>query len=163
MTNARRLLSTRLDLDMRAHPPSQAPRAEAASRNQRTCVPGGSQGMQGVCSQIELLSGFESRVPPACREPFLRWLVPGTCSSRINANGPTVREMTIFMRQWPLVRASCVLPTRISALQTPSKTLFLAGFAAFIIITAGAARAAEPTASGLWQKQDEAGHSVGWF
>jgi len=48
-------------------------------------------------------------------------------------------------------------------LQTPSKTLFLAGFAAFIIITAGAARAAEPTASGLWQKQDEAGHSVGWF
>src|ERR1700730_18647840 len=55
------------------------------------------------------------------------------------------------------------LPTRIFALQTPSsKTLFLAGFAA-LFIAAVPARAAEPSASGLWQKQDEAGRTVGWF
>jgi hypothetical protein len=55
------------------------------------------------------------------------------------------------------------LPTRIFALQTPSsKTLFLAGFVA-LFIAATPARAAEPSASGLWQKQDEAGRTVGWF
>ena len=42
------------------------------------------------------------------------------------------------------------------------KPLFLAAFAAYVI-AAAPARAAEPTASGLWQKQDEAGRSVGWF
>jgi hypothetical protein len=42
------------------------------------------------------------------------------------------------------------------------KTLFLAGFAA-LVIAAAPARAAEPSASGVWQKQDEAGRPIGWF
>jgi uncharacterized protein (DUF2147 family) len=42
------------------------------------------------------------------------------------------------------------------------KPLSLAAFAASLIVAAPV-RAAEPTASGLWQKQDEAGRSVGWF
>jgi hypothetical protein len=66
------------------------------------------------------------------------------------------------MREWPLVRASSVLSTRILALKTRLKALFLAGFAAFVI-TAAPAQAAEPSASGLWQKQDEAGRPIGWF
>jgi hypothetical protein len=75
---------------------------------------------------------------------------------------PPVREMTIFMREWLLVCASCVLPTRIFALKPQLKTLFLSGFAA-LVIAAAPARAAEPSASGLWQKQDEAGRPIGWF
>jgi hypothetical protein len=74
-----------------------------------------------------------------------------------------VREMTIFMREWPLVRASClVIPTPVLALKSQLKALFLVSFAASVI-AAAPIRAAEPTASGLWQKQDEAGRSVGWF
>ena len=42
------------------------------------------------------------------------------------------------------------------------KFLFPAALAA-CVIAATPLRAAEPTASGLWQKQDEAGRSVGWF
>jgi Uncharacterized protein conserved in bacteria (DUF2147) len=100
-----------------------------------------------------------------CQEPLTCRLAAGAARSLVGRIDAclTVREMTIFMRQWLLVRASSVLPTRISALQTPSKTVFLAGIAALSIITAAPARAAEPTASGLWQKQDEAGHPVGWF
>jgi uncharacterized protein (DUF2147 family) len=48
------------------------------------------------------------------------------------------------------------------ALKSQLKALFVASFAASVI-AAVPVRAAEPTASGLWQKQDEAGRSVGWF
>jgi hypothetical protein len=49
-----------------------------------------------------------------------------------------------------------------SALKTRLKILILAGFAAFVV-AAAPVRAAEPSASGLWQKQDEAGRPIGWF
>ena len=42
------------------------------------------------------------------------------------------------------------------------KLLFPAALAACVIAITPL-QAAEPTASGLWQKQDEAGKSVGWF
>jgi hypothetical protein len=42
------------------------------------------------------------------------------------------------------------------------KTLFFAAFATFIV-SAVPAPAAEPSAAGLWQKQDEAGRPMGWF
>ena len=59
-------------------------------------------------------------------------------------------------------RFVAVIPTGIFALKTQLKTLFLAVFATSVIVAAPL-RAAEPTASGLWQKQDEAGRPVGWF
>ncbi len=49
-----------------------------------------------------------------------------------------------------------------AALKTRSKILILAGLAAFVI-AAAPVHAAEPSVSGLWQKKDEAGRSVGWF
>src|SRR5713101_7667365 len=55
-----------------------------------------------------------------------------------------------------------LVPTRIVALKTLLKTLFLAALATSVIATTPV-RAAEPTASGLWQKQDEAGRPIGWF
>src|SRR5216683_310424 len=54
------------------------------------------------------------------------------------------------------------IPTRTFALKTQLKTLFLAAFATSIF-AAAPVQAAEPTASGLWQKQDEAGRPIGWF
>jgi hypothetical protein len=55
-----------------------------------------------------------------------------------------------------------VSPTWIFALRAQPKTLLLAAFfATFFVATA--LRAAEPTAAGLWQKQDEAGKPIGWF
>jgi hypothetical protein len=52
-------------------------------------------------------------------------------------------------------------------LETRLKPLILAGLAAFVsgavVMAAPPARAAEPSASGLWQKKDESGRSVGWF
>jgi hypothetical protein len=47
-------------------------------------------------------------------------------------------------------------------LRTQLKTVFLAAFAASLLVAAPV-RAAEPTATGLWQKQDENGKSIGWF
>jgi hypothetical protein len=47
-------------------------------------------------------------------------------------------------------------------LKTQLKTLVLAAFATSFIAVAPV-RAGEATAAGLWQKQDEAGRSVGWF
>ena len=47
-------------------------------------------------------------------------------------------------------------------MKTQLKTLFLAAFATSIF-AAAPVQAAEPTASGLWQKQDEAGRPIGWF
>jgi S1-C subfamily serine protease len=48
------------------------------------------------------------------------------------------------------------------ALKTPLKALILAAFAASSFTTMST-RAAEISAAGLWQKQDESGRSVGWF
>ena len=42
-------------------------------------------------------------------------------------------------------------------------TTLLAAICAVSILTALPARAAEPTATGLWQKLDDLGNSVGWF
>jgi hypothetical protein len=48
-------------------------------------------------------------------------------------------------------------------LKTHLTTLIAAICGASILVIALPARAAEPTVSGLWQKLDESGDSVGWF
>jgi len=52
--------------------------------------------------------------------------------------------------------------TWVFALRSQLKLLFPAALAACVIAITPL-QAAEPTASGLWQKQDEAGKTVGWF
>jgi hypothetical protein len=52
--------------------------------------------------------------------------------------------------------------TWIPTLKPQFATLVMASLTAFTL-AALPARAAEPTASGLWQKVDEAGRSMGWF
>ena len=52
--------------------------------------------------------------------------------------------------------------TWVFALRSQLKLLFPAALAACVIAITPL-QAAEPTASGLWQKQDEAGKAVGWF
>jgi uncharacterized protein (DUF2147 family) len=72
--------------------------------------------------------------------------------------------MTIFVREWAFVCALyLVIQPRIFAVKAARLiSLVLAGFAAFVF-AAVPVRAAEPSASGLWQKQDEARRPVGWF
>jgi hypothetical protein len=55
-----------------------------------------------------------------------------------------------------------VIPARIFPLKA-RLTKLMAAIGAAAILTALPARAAEPTASGLWQKLDDSGASVGWF
>jgi hypothetical protein len=62
------------------------------------------------------------------------------------------------MRKWLL---KCSQQGKL-ALKTYSKALVLGALAA-VAVAIGSATAAEPSASGLWQKQDEAGRTVGWF
>jgi hypothetical protein len=74
--------------------------------------------------------------------------------------GP-VREMTIFIRKgcprivWQFQRG-------IFALRTLLNTLLLAALTIWLF-AAAPVRAAEPTATGLWQKLDENGKPMGWF
>ena len=48
------------------------------------------------------------------------------------------------------------------ALETRLKTLLFAALAN-LTIAVGPVMSAEPSAVGLWQKQDESGRTVGWF
>jgi uncharacterized protein (DUF2147 family) len=75
-----------------------------------------------------------------------------------------VREMNIFLGECPRVRACFVaIKTGVSALKSSFQALLLlAGLATFTISISNG-RTAEPSVSGLWQKQDEAKRPVGWF
>jgi hypothetical protein len=77
--------------------------------------------------------------------------------------------MTIFLREWISQRHSLSCLSRpwvvingSVALEPQFKTLMLAALAAFVLAL-GPVQAAEPSAAGLWQKQDESGRTVGWF